>query len=127
MSIVSVDAYDNNDLPGPWQTGWTYKDTQPGYYCFMVANFGGVVPDTDGDIILGRVRFRSLAEGDVSINIMTYPGVDINVGLYGSCYDSQIAPNTVILYQIIALCCTHISPDPEKVFAGEIMQFTGIK
>ena len=80
-----------------------------------------------GDIILGRVRFRCLGEGDVSIIISTIPGFDTNMGESGTMYDYDIMPNILTIHQVIAPCCTHISPDPEKVFAGETMQFTGIK
>ena len=41
VSIVSVDAYDNYDLPGPWDAGWTTKHMpEPGTYFFVVTNTG---------------------------------------------------------------------------------------
>ena len=58
VSIVSVDAYDTNDLPGPWSSNLTYKFADP-RFLHLLLYFGGAVPDTDGDIILAKVRFRA--------------------------------------------------------------------
>ena len=129
VSVESVDAYDNNEFPGPWESYWTmhYPGPVPGTYQFIVTNFTYCLPDTDGDIILGRVKLRCLAEGDASITIMSIPTYSTTVGISATVYDPQITPNTITIHQVILPCCTHISPDPEKVFAGETIQFTGVK
>lgn len=132
MSIINIDGYDDNDLSGPW--GYPSQKIAdpagPGTYFFlpMWVTPPGVIPDEDGDIILGRVRLRCEAEGDATITIMPIPEFDTNVGWPSvTLYDHQITPNTIALHQINSPCCTHISPDPAKVFSGETMQFTANK
>ena len=130
VSLVKVEAYDNNYLLGSWDPGFTtLVDVVPDAFMFVLAQLGapGVGPDEDGDVILGRVRFRCLAEGDVNINVGPIPGFDTNVSINASFYDPQITPNDIIIHQVLTPCCTGISPDPEKIFSGETMQFTAYK
>lgn len=130
VSLVKVEAYDNNDLLGSWDPGFTtLVEIAPDAFMFVLAQLGepGVGPDEDGDIILGRVRFRCLAEGEVNIIVRPVPGFDTNVSMNASFYDPQITPNDLIIHQVLTPCCTGISPDPGKVFSGETMQFTAYK
>jgi hypothetical protein len=130
VSLLKVEAYDNNDLLGSWDPGFTHLvEFAPDAFMFVLAQLGGsgVIPDDDGDIILGRVWFRCLVKGEVNINVRPIPGFDTNVSINADFYDPQMLPNDIIIHQLLTPCCTGISPDPKKVFSGETMQFTAYK
>ena len=64
VSVESVDAYDGNDLPGPWMVGATTKEPEPdgpGTYMVQVFNLACAYPDGDGDIIIGKVTKAIMA------------------------------------------------------------------
>jgi hypothetical protein len=130
VSIMSVDIYDDHDLPGPWDdNSLKVPDaTGPGSY-FVFVN-GMASPVLSGDIILGRVKFRAEAAGDATITIVVDRDGEFDsvVGWpSATVYDSLIAPTSITIHQTIKPCCTHISPDPLKVFAGKSVQFSANK
>jgi hypothetical protein len=72
VSVTSVGIYDNNDLPGPWDPGFSDKIDDPGgpgTYMLVVGNFAGVPPDTDGDFIIARMEFQCLDAGETTIRL----------------------------------------------------------
>ncbi len=129
VSIVSVDIYDENDLPGPWSANMSVEVPDdiigPGSYWVFLG--GLAIPDLNGDIILGRVKFRATAAGDATITVVvdeddSFASV---VGRYSSnVYDSEIPLTAITIHQTIEPCCTRISPDPLKLFAGKTVQFS---
>lgn len=131
VSIMSVDIYDENDLPGPWTANMSVEVPDvigPGSYWVFLGGLG--IPDLNGDVILGRVKFRAEAAGDATITVV----VDIDdsfasvVGRFSTrVYDSEIPPTAITMHQTIEPCCTRISPDPLKLFAGKTVQFSAGK
>jgi len=99
ISILDVQAYDGDGLPGPWDPGYTSiieEPGGPGTYMVGVGNFATVPPDPGGDIILGRVHLRYEGGGDTQISISTIPGFDTIV------CDTEvwwIEPNTITIHQ----------------------------
>ena len=129
VSIVSVDLYDHHDLPGPWDDNSLKLPNVPGPGFYWVFLGGLVSPDLDSDIIVGRIQFRAEAAGDAAITIFIdgEDTFDSIVGRSGTRYDPLIPPNTFTVYQTIEPCCTYISPDPLKLFAGKTVQFSANK
>ena len=99
ISILDVQAYDGDGLPGPWDPGYTSiieEPAGPGTYMVVVGNFATVPPDPEGDIILGRVYLRYEGGGDTQVTISTIPGFDTII-----CDTTTwwIPPNTIKIYQ----------------------------
>jgi hypothetical protein len=105
VRIEEVLAYDNNDLPGPWsplQTSKVEDPEGPGTYWLILGKLAGASHDVDGDILLGKVRFRRVGEGEaiITISIDEEPNFDLFVGFpSGTLYDDEISPNTITLHQ----------------------------
>jgi hypothetical protein len=137
VSVVSVEVYNNSVLPGPWDPGFTtiIPDSDgPGTYLVACGNFDCVTPDADGDVIIGRVRFRCESAGDAFITIAPIPisGYDTVVGcsLPTVIYDPDITPNTFTIHQIDDIdgdgianaddnCPTVFNPGQEDLLDGD--------
>jgi hypothetical protein len=101
LSILDVQAYDGEGLPGPWDPDYTSiveEPAGPGTYMVAVGNFATVPPDPDGDIILGRVHLRYEGGEDTQITISTVPGFDTIV-CDTEIYDWWIDPNSITIYR----------------------------
>ena len=109
VSIVSVAAYDGNDIPGPgpWEVAFTVKFPDaggPGTYLLQVGPpLMPATPDGDGDIIIAKVRFRCESVGNATITISTIPGLDTFVG-DTTVFDPEIIDNNVVIHQEIDYC-----------------------
>ena len=93
VSIVDVKAYDDNDLPGPWNSNLTNKVQDPGgpgTYLVTLKQDAAIEP-TDGDIVICRVRLRHEGEGDTTIKVSTIPGVG-TIGSKTNTYDPMMIP-----------------------------------
>jgi len=127
VSIMDVELYNNTDLPGPWNPDCWSKTPNPhgpGTYYTAFCELPCIPPDQDGDIILGRVRFRCEHDGDTTITIQIPPNFATVCGDSSTIYDSQIPPSNVILYQLWVPCTIlDVSPDPVTVLAGGTVQF----
>ena len=106
VTIVDVKAYDDDLLPGPWNSSLTgISAVVPGQIysvtlkqdALVTPKPGGGFPN--GDIILVKVTFHCEAEGDADITIKTIPSVG-TIGSPTKTYDPEIDPNTIILYQV---------------------------
>ena len=76
VSVTSVKIYDNYDLPGPWEPGFSGKYDDPGgpgTYMLVVGSLAGVPPDTDGDFIIARMEFECLDAGITTIRLLHPP------------------------------------------------------
>lgn len=104
LTIMSADIYDW--LPGPVGP-WDYTTSNiipnpdgPGTYLGLSAQLACAFPDTDGDLILAKIRFRSDAAGDTDVIISTVPDVDD----FGGCdppyviYDPQVTAKKVTIH-----------------------------
>ena len=63
---------------GPWTNGAGALVNEPagnGTFMYVVANLGGADPDSDGDIIVGRICLQCESFGDAHIHITLIPGV----------------------------------------------------
>ena len=99
ISIQNVQVYDSSDLPGPWDPGFTGKVSEPsgpGTYMVSIGNFATVAPDSDGDIIIARIRFGLAFTGDAHIGISTVPGFDCVVG-DTTVFDPEVEPTTITI------------------------------
>jgi len=117
ISIQNVQVYDSSDLPGPWDPGFTGKVPEPGgpgTYMVSVGNFATVAPDSDGDILIARIRFGLASTGDAHIGISTVPGFDCVVG-DTTVFDPEVEPTTITINQRVDSCCYYISPDPVPI------------
>ena len=119
VTIVDVKPYDNNLLPGPWNSSLTgLTEVVPGQIysvtlkqdALVIPKAGGGFPN--GDIIIARVTFLCEAAGDADVQISTIPSVG-TIGSPTITYDSQIAPNTVTIHQ--AECLIDLDCDDENV------------
>ena len=103
VSVEDVLAYDNTDLLGPWDPGFTAKVQDPdgpGTYFLALGNLSTPFPDAEGDIILGKIRFHAVSEGSVTITVSVIPQTSTVVGWPSiHIYDDEISPNTVTLFQ----------------------------
>ena len=108
VSIISVEAYGGNNLPGTWDPALTAivpNPAGPGIYFIAVGNLSCVTSDTDGDIILTKVRFRSESSSDASITFR-WPYPDLIGPPYGpnpvgcdeTCYENFPPNQTVTLH-----------------------------
>ena len=112
VSIVSVDAYDNVDIAGgPWDGSSTLKGPDvigPGSYLLALAQLSCAIPDAGGDVILAKVTFQSLAEGNAAITLSRIPDFDTTVGCPSppvTVYDTQMDTNTITIISISATSC----------------------
>ena len=105
VSIEEVLAYNHADLPGPWSISGTQiiRDIDgPGTYWLLLHNTAGAPQDANGDILLGKIRFRRAGDGEATITISVDEIDDFEsiAGLsLGNIYDDAISPNTIILHQ----------------------------
>ena len=109
VSIVDVEVYDGTNGPsGPWDpvlTSIVPEPDGPGIHIVLVGNLSCVTPDTDGDIILTKVRFRSESSSDASITFQ-WPYPDLigtpcgpnPVGCEETCYEGFPPNQTVTLH-----------------------------
>jgi hypothetical protein len=99
VALTNVIPYDTSN-GGPWDAGITGSESEPGQLYLAVGNFGCVTPDGDGDVILAKVTFECLDDGNTTITILTIPAFDTVCGCSGPIiYDSQISPNNVTIFQ----------------------------
>ena len=69
--------YNEGELPGPWSPGGVIVNEPlgAGTLLVQVINLGGAEPDVYGDIIIAKVTFQCIAQGDVQITVVTYPEI----------------------------------------------------
>ena len=106
VNITNIIPYDT-DNGGPWDPGLTTSQAvEPGAWVLALGNLACVVPDADGDIILGKVMFECQALGDANIEVSPIPEFDTVVGCLGTVYDPGISPNTITIQQVSDDLCT---------------------
>ena len=104
VNIINVAAYDNNDLPGPWELQTKIPDSAgSGTYMLLVSNLATASPDGDGDLIIGKIRFHCESEGDATITISTIPGFDTFV-VDTIVLDYDMFPNEIVIHQLQDVC-----------------------
>lgn len=103
VRIVSVQAYDGVDITGPWDGTATVKIPDPygpGSYALALVQLGCLPPDDDGDVIIAKVTFQCLAEGNSEISVQGIDGFDTTVGCNSAVvYDSQMGTGTITISQ----------------------------
>ena len=117
LSIVKVEAFDNDltgtqgnnpplccpGLAGPWDPSTTTQLADPygaGSYVLILSQLGCVTPDSGRDVIIGRVTFQCLAEGNSEISVQGLDGFDTTVGCNSAVvYDSQMGTGTITISQ----------------------------
>jgi hypothetical protein len=107
VSIVSFEAYDNNNLPGPWDGAATNLVIVPELGTIMLLlQLSCANPDSDADIILARITFRCQAPSAADIVISTVDDTfDTVVGCNSATiYDPQIVPKTITIQQTPKPC-----------------------
>jgi len=80
VNILSVEAYDSNYLPGPWDP--IYTDIRPDYngpgtYFVQLAAFGNASPDGGDDIIIVKLRLSLTEPLQTNITFHTVPGFEL--------------------------------------------------
>lgn len=105
LAIEDVAAYDDIDLPGPWDYLMTRKAMNPRGpgYLFACGNLSGTQPDGCGDVLIARITFRCTAPGETLIKLATIPDFDSVVGYSGTLYDHQMAIPPFSLFPISPL------------------------
>ncbi len=94
-TVAAVEAFDDADLPGPWDHAMTKKHEKPdgpGTYLLTLGNLANVDPDKNGEIKLAQVRFSCKGDCVEPLTIKTILGFDTVVGDEGRVYDSELAP-----------------------------------
>jgi hypothetical protein len=103
MRLVSVQAYDSEDIAGPWDSATTTKVADPygpGSYWIALAQLGCVPPDKTGDVIIARVTFRCLTTGSSQITFQTAESFDTTVGCNSAfVYDPQMDTHAITIFQ----------------------------
>ena len=101
-TLVSVQVYDANDLPGPWYSGYTGKGPEaegPGTYFVMVWEPSrGVNPDDDRSIVMAKMRLRcdSLFAHNITFIVLGDPCFVMGKNTE-YCYDSDIPTKTITI------------------------------
>jgi hypothetical protein len=101
VSLLDVQVYDGNELPGPWDSGFTTElldPDGPGTYMVAVGNISTVQPDQDGDFILSRIHLRYEGREDTHITIGPIPAFT-TFACAGGGIPLLIFSNTVTIYQ----------------------------
>lgn len=99
LAVEHVAAFDDMDLPGPWDHLMTRKAPNPrgpGYF-FACGNLSGTPQDGGNDVLIARVTFRCVSPGETLISIGTIPDFDSVVGYSGTLYDPSLtlSPQTI--------------------------------
>ena len=101
-TLVSVQVYDADDLPGPWVAGLTVKVPEaegPGTYFVMVWEPSrGVNPDDDRSIVMAKMRLRcdSLFAHNITFIVPGDPCFVMGKNTE-YCYDSDIPTKTITI------------------------------
>ena len=116
LRVENVTAFDNVDLPGPWDYLMTRKAANPrgpGHF-FACGNLSGTFPDGCNDVLIVRITFDCIAPGDTQITITTIPGFDSVVGYSGKLFDPDFvwSPHTLF------------SRSPFGVILNNMLQFS---
>jgi len=120
-TIVDVIVYDGNDLPGPWDAGFTtlVPDADgPGTYLIACGNFASVPPE---EAVIARVEICSITDGVDTITITTIPDFQTVVsGIFPyEVFDSQIIPHIITVNQNPPACRCEISGPPVISFSSQ--------
>ena len=98
LTVEHAAAFDNMDLPGPWDHLMTRKASNPRGpgYLFACGNLSGTSPDGCDDVLIARLTFRCVSPGDSLIMFGTIPDFDSVVGYSGTLYDTTLvmSPHT---------------------------------
>lgn len=99
VNVVGVEVYDGIDLPGPWDPAYTVQVPDQGLgTCFVaVASQVPVSPDSEGDIIIAKVRFRGEGMPGSAVTISPMPSFDTIVGESDTVFDPEIIPSDIML------------------------------
>lgn len=91
LSVENAAAFDNVDLPGPWDYLMTRKAPNPRGpgYLFADGNLAGTLPDGCNDVLIARLTFGCTSPGNTLMVFSTIPGFDSVVGFSGKLYDSE--------------------------------------
>ena len=91
LGVENAAAFDNVDLPGPWDYLMTRKAPNPRGpgYLFACGNLSGTLPDGCNDVLIARLTFGCTSPGNTLMVFNTIPGFDSVVGFSGKLYDSE--------------------------------------
>ena len=92
LEVKHVAAFDDMDLPGPWDYLMTRKapdHTGPGYR-FACGNLSGTSPDGCDDVLIARLTFSCVSPGETILFFSTIPNFDSIVGYSGTLYDDML-------------------------------------
>jgi hypothetical protein len=95
LRLLSVEAYDSTAVPAePWDGDSVFSVPRifgPGSYLLSLLQLSCAQPDEDGDVILARLNFQSLAGGNAFIILIPIPYFATTVGCEsGFNYDFQM-------------------------------------
>ena len=116
LRVKKVTAFDNVDLPGPWDYLMTRKVPNPrgpGHF-FASGNLSGTFPDGCNDVLIVRLTFGCIAPGDTQITFTTIPGFDSVVGYSGKLFDPDFVSSPHTLF----------SKNPFRVILNNLLQFS---
>ena len=83
---------------GPWQDLGVLinEPVGPGTFLMVVRNLDGAAPDVDGDLIIGNITLKCVAEGDATVDLTTIPGYQT----WAPINDGQIVPGSLLIHQV---------------------------
>lgn len=93
LTIEDVAAFDDIDLPGPWDYLMTRKALNPRGpgYLYACGNLSGTPPDGCGDVLIARITLRCSTPGETLVRFSPIPDFDSVVGYSGTLYDPRMA------------------------------------
>lgn len=114
VRLVSVQAYDSEDIAGPWDGSGTNKIPNPygpGSYALALLQFSCATPDAGGDVIIAKVTFQCLAVGSSEITFQAIDSFDTTVGCIGDniVYDPQMGTHSITIAQEYQVTSTSTS------------------
>ncbi len=115
VNIISVQAYDGVDVPGPWDGSATFKIPDAagsGSYMVALLQLSCAVPDSARNVILARVTFQCASSGSSSIIVSPVPGFATTVGCRsGFNYDPHMGTSILTITQDEIACSDGVDND----------------
>lgn len=99
LAVEHAAAFDDMDLPGPWDHLMTRKAPNPKGpgYLFACGNLSGTPQDGCDDVLIARLTLSCVSPGDSLVSFSTIPDFDSVVGYSGTLYDATLVmtPHTL--------------------------------
>ena len=105
LAVEHAAAFDDMDLPGPWDYLMTRKAPNPRGpgYLFACGNLSGTPQDEGNDVLIARLTFTCVSPGETLISIGTIPDFDSVVGYSGTLYDASLEMSPQTIYSLSPL------------------------